>query len=173
MASMLDFGGSCANVASVFGACGGALFLSLDTLDHWYACIKSASPCSHVWFFGFSTCGNMFVRWKIIGKGTICSAMLIICIHRVMSTNFDNPNWVYGFFPLFDLFLFLLEVCVHGCCVCIFLGPPQWLCLNRATRMAPSYLVASSFPSWGSRHMHPTSSCCQNVLHVDIGRRLH
>ena len=44
--------------------------------------------------------------------------------------------------------------------VCVFLGPPQWLCLSRAIHMASSCLVASSVPSWGIRHMHATFSSC-------------
>ena len=152
----------------------GSSFPYLESFDCWYACFESVLPCSDVRIFGLSTFENLFVGWRIIGKGTSCYVTLTICTHCDISFYFDKPNWVRIFPPLFVLVEVFVVLFVKGLCawmLCSFLRYPQWLC--KATCMVPSCLVASSFPWWGPRHMHATSSSCRDVLQVEVARGLH
>lgn len=148
-------------------------YLSLEPLGRGYACIKNASPCSHVWIFGWSTSVNMFVGWNVFGKGIDYFVILTISTQCNMNMYFSNPNWVHGFPPLFGFFIFFIFCWRFVYVVCCFLRCPYLLCLDRETCMALSCSVAFTFPSWDPRHMHATSSSCGDVLQMGVGRGLH
>ena len=136
-----------------------------------YACFESGSWCTHVWIFGLWTSKVLFPVCMTIGKGTSCSATLTIHIRYGMSPNFDKPNWVRGFPPLFvgifHKWRFVWMDVIRG-----FRSSPQWSCLCRATCMETPCSVASSFPPCGPHHMHATSSSYGDLLQVEVKRGL-
>ena len=62
----------------------------------------------------------MFVRWRIIGKGTSCSATLTIRTHCDMSSYFDKPIGFVIFLHFLDFFVcFLNFIIFHWRLLCI------------------------------------------------------